>query len=106
MKWVRIFGGGMHACFAALQMNDSHSGAWIFMYAATAILTWASLGRFLPRFVLIAGSLACFLGAAWTASIEFNNPGCRIGTDVPGPVVCGLWLAWLAWMAPGKTRTA
>ena len=105
MKIALIIAGSLFALFACLQFNDSNSGLWIVMYISTSLLTWLTLGRWVPSGLLALGAMACLAIAGWTASIEFNNPGCRIGTDIPGPVLCGLWLAWLAWQSrAGKVK--
>jgi hypothetical protein len=88
--------------FAALQYNDSNALAWAAMFAATGLLTLACALGPVPRWLVGSAAAACFAAAAWTATHEITNPGCMIGTDVPGPVTAGLWLAWLAW----KTRPA
>ena len=103
MKIGSSIAGVIFAVFAALQFNDSNSGLWIAMFAGTAVLSWLRAANRAPFLLLALGAAACLAIAGWTASIEFNNPGCRIGTDVPGPTLCGLWLGWLAWASRGKT---
>jgi hypothetical protein len=102
MKTASIIGGIVFAIFATLQFNDSNSGMWIAMFSGTAVLSWLKAGKWAPFWLLALGAATCLAIAGWTATIEFNNPGCRIGTDVPGPTLCGLWLGWLAWSSRGK----
>lgn len=102
MKAASIIAGFVFAVFTALQLNDSNSGLWIAMFAGTALLSWLRAANRAPILLLALGSAVCLGIAGWTASIEFNNPGCRIGTDVPGPTLCGLWLGWLAWASRSK----
>lgn len=102
MKLALNLAGALFMTGAALQYNDSNSGLWIAMYLATAVLSWLAAGKWAPAKLLASAAVACLAIAGWTASIEFNNPGCRIGTDIPGPAVCACWLAWLAWMARAR----
>ncbi|MFM7181604.1 MAG: hypothetical protein ACKO2G_09090 [Verrucomicrobiales bacterium] len=101
MKIALIIAGTVFAIFAALQFNDSNSGIWIAMFFGTALLSWLKAGKLSPFWLLAVSTLACLGLAGWTASIEFKNPGCRIGTDIPGPVLCALWLGWLTWSSRG-----
>jgi hypothetical protein len=106
MKTALNIAGAVFGVFAALQFNDSNSGMWIAMFAGTALLTWLTAAKRAPLVLLALAAVACLGIAGWTASIEFNNPGCRIGTDVPGPTLCGIWLGWLAWRTRGINGAA
>lgn len=96
MRIVLFAIGILFLGFAALQHNDSNALVWASMYIVTAGLTFAAALGKAPRFLLITVSVVCLAGAAWTANHEICNTGCRIGTDVPGPVMCGLLLGGLA----------
>ena len=84
---------------AALQYNDRDALAWAAMYALAAAVTFWRAFRPPPLVLAGAAAILCFGAAAWTASREYLNPGCMIGSDVPGPLACGLWLAYVAYSA-------
>ena len=103
MKRFFLLPGLLFLAAAALQYNDSNALVWAAMYVATGAITLACAFFPVPRMLPAVAAGLCLLGAAWTATHEIRNPGCMIGTDVPGPVICGLWLAVLAWkwLRPG-----
>ena len=84
---------------AALQYNDTNAAVWATMFVVTGFLTATARLRTPAKawkFATITASAACLIGAGWVATHEILNPGCMIGTDVPGPTLCGLWLGGLA----------
>lgn len=103
MKTALIATGCLFLLFAALQYNDSNAAVWAAMFTVTGLLTLARAFNRAPRALLWTVSAACLAGAIWTATHEILNPGCMIGTDVPGPTLCAIWLAVLAWLM-GRTK--
>lgn len=100
----RLIVGLLFLVFAFLQWNDSNAVAWAIMYVVTGLLTLATARLAVPLVVLAAASVACLGGAGWVATHTIINPGCMIGTDIPGPALCGAWLGWLAFGAWRRTR--
>lgn len=106
MKSALIAAACLFFGFALLQYNDSNAAVWAVMFTLTGLLTLARAFQRAPRTLLWAVSAACLAGAIWTATHEILNPGCMIGTDVPGPSLCALWLGGLAWRMGKKRNSA
>jgi hypothetical protein len=99
MRMFFLIAGGVFIGLAGLQYNDSNALVWAAMYLVTGAITLARAFRPVPRWLPALAAAACFAGAAWTATHEILNPGCLIGSDVPGPLLCGVLLAVVAWKA-------
>lgn len=112
MKIACIIAGCLFCLFAYWQFNDSTQydtalwEGWVLLYAFTALLSFATAFRDLPRWIYAALSIGTVINAIyrftaiqWEGKILYNenNPA---GNETGGLIIVALWAAFLWWKTP------
>jgi len=103
MRRACLIAGICFLVFTGLQYNDRDAWWWAVMFFSTAVVSFAAWRRPLPALLPAVLGIVCLGVAGWVATQEYLNPGCMIGSDIPGPTLCGLWLLTLAWFQRKKS---